>query len=120
MGGKRLGDLLGGRADVDEQGAAVGNEGGGGETDGPLLRGGYEPARVIGDILDARGNNRAAVHARQKVAVAEFVEILADRLGGNVIALGQVLDADPAGDPRERDDLCLACRKIVHHVDLTG
>src|SRR5208337_1719515 len=85
-----------------------------------LLRRGYEPTRFIGDIFDARGNNRAAVHPRQKVAVAEFVQIFADRLGGNFVSPGEVLDADPSRDPRERDNLCLACRKIVHHVDLTG
>src|SRR5271166_4582035 len=115
-----LGDLLGRRADVDEQGAAVGNEGGGRKTNSPLLRRGYETTRFIGDIFDARGNNRAAMHARQKVAVAEVVQIFPDRLGGNFISPGEVLDADPSRDPRERDNLCLACRKIVHHVDLTG
>ena len=116
MGGERLGDLLGRRADVDEEGAAVGNEGGGGETDRSLLGCGHETTRFVGDVLDAGGDDGAAVHARQKVAVAEFVQILADRLDGNVISPGQVLDGDPAGDPGKRDDLCLAGGKIVHHV----
>ena len=112
---ERLGDLLGRRADVDEQRAAVRDDCGRGNADRPLFGRGDETPRLVGDVLDAGGDDRAAVNARQKMMVAEIVEVLADRLHRDVVTPGEVLDADLAGCPGEGHDLVLSDRKNAAH-----
>ena len=56
----------------------------------PLLFGlRHLAARLIGDILDARGEDGAAMGAGQEALVAEIVEILADGLRRDVEARRQ-------------------------------
>ena len=70
MRGQRAGDLFRGGADVDEQRAAVGNQRGSSSADGFLFIGRHEAARLIGQVLDAGRDDRAAVHAGHRAAVA--------------------------------------------------
>ena len=63
MAAQRVGDFLGGGADVDEQRAAVRNLRRGRYTNRLLLLGGDETARLIGEVLDAGGDDGAAMNA---------------------------------------------------------
>ncbi len=78
--GQRARDFFRGGADVDEQRAAVRNPFGRGGANRLLFLGGDEAARLIGEVLDAGGDDRAAMNAGQRALVAEVVEVLADGL----------------------------------------
>ena len=69
---------------------------------------GDELARLVGKIGDARGDHRAAVHAHQRLGLAEFVEVAPDRLQRHAEMRRQFLDADAAGLAQHRKDLRLA------------
>ena len=89
---QRLGDGFGRRTDVDEQRGVVGNQRRGGASDRLLLIGRDLSAGLVLDILDARRKQRSAVDSRQQALVAEVVQILADRLRGDVEMRGEVVD----------------------------
>jgi len=97
MRGQRAGDFFGGGADIDEQRAAVRDQRGRSRTDGLFLLGGDETARFIGQVLDTRGNDGAAMNPRQRPLIAQIVQILADGLCGNLSA-----GRDPPPSPGQR------------------
>ena len=96
---------LGGGADVDEEGRVVGNSGGCRLADRGLFVRRDELPRVIFEVLDARGQDRAAVGPGEQAPAAQVVEVLADGLGRDIEALGQVLDGDPTRLERMFDNL---------------
>ena len=67
--GQRAGDLFGGGADIDEQRAAIGNLRRRRGADRLLLVGGDEAARLVGEVLDPGGDDRAAVNPRQRAMI---------------------------------------------------
>ena len=94
--GERARDFLGRGADVDEQRTAVGHQRRRRRADRPLLGGCHEAACGIGEVLDARRHDRAAMHAGEGAALAQVVEILADGLRRDLEAARQIVDRHPA------------------------
>ena len=84
-----LGHFFGCRADIDEQRHIVGNFPRDHLRDADFFFMQQNLARRILDILDARGEPRAAVITPQQAAVAEFVDVPAYRLRSDLEALGQ-------------------------------
>src|SRR6185295_19711968 len=82
--------------------------------DATLFVGGEFAPRLIAQIGGAGGEDGAAMVALQDAAFAQIVEVLADRLRGDVEAIGQPLNADPALGLGERDDVALARAQQVH------
>ena len=83
------------------------------DADRALLLGGDEPARLVGDVLDARGDDGAAMDAGQQALLAKIVEVLADRLRRHVETAGQLVDADAPLNPGESQDFLLpGCRRL--------
>ena len=111
---ERAGDLLGRGADIDEQRAVVGNQRGRGAADRLLLLGGDEAARLVGEVLDAGRDDRAAMDARQRALVAEVVEILADGLRRHVERRVEVVDHHPALRPGDIQDFRLTMGQSGH------
>ena len=68
---KGVGDRLRRRADVDEERGPIRDQVGDGLADRRLFVGGRRAAGVVTDILDARGEDRPAVDARQQPLFAE-------------------------------------------------
>src|SRR5258707_1305724 len=60
----------------------------------------------------AGAHDRPAMHAGERPALAQHVEILADGLRGDVEPVRQVLDAHPAERPRDVEDFRLPPRNI--------
>src|SRR5204862_7504558 len=101
-------------ADVDEERAAVGNARGGGSPDRLLLLGGDETARLIGEVFDAGGDDRAAMDAGQRALVAEVVEVLADGLRRNLETAREACHHHPAEGAGDVEDFGLAMRQSGH------
>ena len=114
MRGQRAGDLLGGGADIDEQRAAVRNQRRRRGTDRFLLLGGDESARLIGEVLDAGGDDGAAMDPGQRAVIAEIVQILADGLRRDLETPGQILHHHPAKGAGDVEDFRLAMGKAGH------
>ncbi len=112
--GQGAGDLLGGGADVDEQRAAVGDQRRGRRTDGLLLVGGDEPARLVGEVLDTRGNDGAAMNPGQRPVIAQIVKILADGLRRDLETPRQILHHHPAKGAGDIEDFRLAVSETCH------
>lgn len=108
MFGKCAGDLLGGCPDVDEERAVVGDTRRGGFADRALLVDRYEAAGFVSKVLDAGGDNRAAMNARENAAVAEIVQIFPDGLGGNLEPAREIIDKDSPGRPRDIENFSLS------------
>ena len=108
------GDLFRRGADVDEERAAVGDARRGGRPDRLLLVSGDEAARLIGEVLHTRGDDRAAMDAGQRALVAEVVEVLADGLCRHLKAPGKVIHRHPAEGAGEVEDFSLAMRQSGH------
>ena len=89
-------DRLGGGADVDEERGVVGDQRGGGEADRFLLGARDLPARLVLHVLDAGGEDGAAVGPLQGARVAEVAEVLADGLRGDLEELDELADGDAA------------------------
>ena len=77
-------------------------------ADALLLVGRQLAARLIGDVLDAGREQRAAMGAGQQALVAEVVEVLADGLRRHVEARGKFIDRDRPVWRAMRQDLVLA------------
>jgi hypothetical protein len=107
-------DLLGGCADVDEQRRLVGDQRCGGNTDRLLFGRRDEAARIVRQVLDAGGDDRAATGARQNPALAKLVEVTADRLGSNIEASRKIVDTHSAEGACERDYVMLAVTEELH------
>ena len=72
-----------------------------------LLRRRHRAPLAVGGVRHPAGQHRAAVHPRQQPAVAEFVQVAADRLGGDVEFGRQPVDFHAAVQPRAAQDLGL-------------
>ena len=105
MAQQRARHLLGGGADVDEQRGIVGDLARDQLGDAALLVEALHLARLVGGVLDARGQAGAAVVAPQQFAVAELVDVAADGLRRHVEMLGQRLDRHEAALAHEIEDL---------------
>src|SRR5262249_23281239 len=79
--------LLGRGANIDQQRGAVGNQGRGLEADASLGVGGKLASRLIAQVGGARGQDGATVKALQDAALAQLVEVLANRLRRDVVAV---------------------------------
>ena len=112
--GQRARHLLGRGADIDEERAAVRDQRGGRGTDRLLLVGGDEPPRLVGEVFDAGGDDGAAVDTGQRAALAEIVEILADRLRRDLEPARELLDHDAARGARDVEDFGLAMGQSGH------
>lgn len=89
---QRLPDGLRRGADIDEERSAVGNQRRGGAADRILLlRGDLAPLLIL-HILGAGREDRATMDAVEQLLLAEFVEVLADRLRRDLEAGGELLD----------------------------
>ena len=114
MRGQRACDLFGGGADIDEQRAAVGDQRRRGGADRLLLLGGDEAARFIGEVLDAGGDDGAAMDPGQRAVIAEIVEILADGLRRDLEAPGEIFHHHPAQGAGDVEDFGLAVGQSGH------
>jgi hypothetical protein len=112
--GQRAGDFFGGGADIDEQRAAVRNLRRRGSANRLLLLGGNEAAGFVGEILDAGGNDGAAMDSGKRPAIAEIVEVLADGLRLDLEAPGQILHHHPAEGAGDVQDFGLAMGQAGH------
>ena len=108
--------LLGGRADIDEEGRVVRDERRGQAADALLLDLGEDAPRVIGDVLDAGGQDGAAVGAGQHPLPAKIVEVLADGLRRHIEPGRQVFDGHPAALARDIEDLLLTEAELGQHT----
>ena len=111
MRGQGARDFFGGGADIDEQRAAIRNQRRGGGTNGLFLLGGDETARLIGQVLDPRGDDGAAMNPGQRAVIAEVVEILADGLRRNLETPGEILHHHPAKGAGDVQDFSLTMRE---------
>src|SRR5262249_35803525 len=111
---ERARHFLGRGADVDEQRALVGDQRRRARADRALLLGGDEAARLIGGILDARGDAGAAVKAAEQALLAKIVETLADGLRRHIELSGKAVDADPPLDTSQRQYFLLPGRSGLH------
>ena len=95
MASQGLGHLLRGRTDVNQNRGLVGDQASGRLADRLLgvLR--DQASGVVPDVFDRRPDDGAAMDAVQQAALAEIVQILADRLDRNAELSRQFLDADP-------------------------
>jgi hypothetical protein len=112
--GQRARHLLGRGADIDEERAAVRDQRGGRGTDRLLFVGGDEPPRLVGEVFDAGGDDGAAVDTGQRAALAEIVEILADRLRRDLEPARELLDHDAPRGARDVEDFGLAMGQSGH------
>ena len=62
---------------------------------------------VIGEIFNARLDDRAAMNANHPAGFAEFVEVAPYGLQGDAEMSGKILDCDPSRLAQEGDDLGL-------------
>jgi hypothetical protein len=85
-----------------------------GRTNGFFLLGRNEPARLIGEVLDARGNDGAAMDSRQRSMVAQIIQILADGLRRDLETPGEILHHHPAEGAGDIEDFRLAVSKAGH------
>ena len=114
MRGQRAGDLFGGGADIDEQRAAIGDQRRRGSSNRLLLLGGDEASRFIGEVLDAGGDDGAAMDPRQRALLAEIVEVLADGLRRDLETAGKIFHHHPAGGAGDVEDFGLAVGQSGH------
>ena len=80
-------------------------------ADRALLGRGNEATGRVGEVLDARGHDGAAMHAAERPTLAEIIEILADGLGGDLEAAREIVDRHAAERVREFHDFGLPQRK---------
>src|SRR5437764_1489386 len=81
---------------------------------GALVVGGDAAARLVGEVLHAGRDNGAALNSRQRTLVAEIVEVLADGLGRNFKALGEVFHHHPAKGAGDIENFGLAVGQSGH------
>ena len=94
MSRKRFRDLFGRRADVDEQRRIVRDQPRRRFPDQSLLVVRDELAGLVGEVLDARRDDRAAMNANDLARFAEFVEIASYGLQVDAEMGGKILDGD--------------------------
>ena len=107
-------DLLGGRADIDEERALVRDQGRCGNADFPFLGRGDEAPRLVGQVLDRRRDHRPAMGARKDAKIAEFVQVAADGLRCDVEARREVFDRDPTDRSGKGDNGVLPLIEWLH------
>ena len=62
-------------------------------------------AGLVRKILDFRGDDRAAMHARHPACLAKLVEVAPDRLDRHSELRSEILDLDTTGLSQQRDNL---------------
>ena len=63
---------------------------------------------VVGEVLNARRDDRASMNANHLARFAEIVEIASDRLQGDIEMSGKILDRNPPRLAQQGDDLRIA------------
>ena len=107
MSRKRFRDLFRRRANIDEQRRIVRDQPRRGFSDQSLVVVRDELPGLIGEVLDSRRDNRAAMNANHTARFAEFVEVAPDGLQGDAEMRGKILDRDPPRLAQQGDDLRL-------------
>ena len=114
MPAEQLGNLLGGRADIDKQGRMIRYAGRHHMCDLFFFLETQHLALGVGDILGTGGQPRAAMIAVNEAFAAQEIDIAADGLGRDLEMRRQMFDGDKAFGPHQMLNFCMP---FVHRAD---